>query len=120
MQSPVTNWPQAAALLPPGTWVKAVSDQGICKEYKRHNPGLKVVFRYEYNSRQHLQGDYHDLAREYFGSFIDGTFWQQQHYLYMDAIEEWNEYLANSQDAAERGRWVAWCRAVNEVWTNEY
>lgn len=120
MQSPPPNWTQAAALLPAGTWVKAVSDQGICREYKRVNPGLKVVFRYEYNDRQHLEGDYHELARNYFRAFIDGTFWQQKHYLYMDAIEEWNEYLANSQDAAERGRWVAWCRAVNEVWTNEY
>lgn len=120
MQEPVQNWPSAAALLPAGTWVKAVSDQGLCRDFKAHNPGLKVVFRYEFNRHQHLEGDYHQLARDFFGRFIDGTFWQQEMWRYIDAIEEWNEYLANSQDAAERGRWLAWCKAVNEVWTNEY
>jgi len=107
-------------MLPAGTWVKAVSQQGLCKEFKRVNPGLKVVFRYEYTDRQHLQGDYKVLARQFFSSFIDGTFYQQEMYKAIDGIEEWNEYLANSQSSTERAEWVKWCRAVNEVWTQEY
>jgi hypothetical protein len=120
MQTAVNDWPQAVALLPAGTWCKAVSEQGLCREIKQTNPGVKVVFRYEYNPHQHLQGDYHELARVFFRAFIDGTFYSQEYYRHIEAIEEWNEYLANSQDAEERGRWLAWCRAVNEVWTNEY
>ena len=120
IQTPVDNWPEAVALLPNGTWCKAVSEQGICLEYKRINPTLKVVFRYEYNNEQDLQGDYKELAREYFSKFIDGTFYANKHYLAIDAIEEWNEYLADSQSAAEKAQWVAWCKAVNEVWTQEY
>lgn len=120
IQTSVPNWTQAAALLPAGTWCKAVNEQGLCLEYKRVNPGIKVVFRYEYNDRQHLQGDYHELARTFFRQFIDGTFYAQEIYKSINAVEEWNEYLANSQTTAERNQWVAWCRAVNEVWTNEY
>jgi hypothetical protein len=120
IQTPVNDWTQAVALLPNETWVKAVNEQGLCLKYKEINPALKVVFRYDYNKRQNLIGDYKELARAFFASFIDGTFYQQEIYKSIDAIEEWNEYLADSQDAAERARWVAWCRAVNEVWTQEY
>ncbi len=138
MQSAVRDWPNAVKLLPAGTWCKSLNDQHLCRDLKAVNPGVKVVFRYEFNQHQHLQGDFHDLARDFFSRFIDGTFWEQELYRYMDAIEEWNEYLANSQTFSvrnfipwlkdkvknivfsERAQWLAWCKAVNEVWTNEY
>lgn len=119
-QGAVQNWPNAVAKLPAGTWCKSLNDQHLCRDIKAVNPGVNVVFRYEFNKHQSLQGDFHDLARDFFSRFIDGTFWQQELYRYMDAIEEWNEYLANSQGPSERAQWLAWCTAVNEVWTNEY
>lgn len=119
-QGTVQNWPNAVKLLPAGTWCKSLFDQHLCRDIKAVNPGVKTVLRHEFNRHQNLQGNYHDLARDYFSRFIDGTFFEQQLYKWIDGVEEWNEYLANSQSPSERANWLAWCKAVNEVWTNEY
>lgn len=121
-QSAVRDWPDAIKLLPAGTWCKVVYDQHMCRDIKAVNPGVKVVFRY-IDSPQTPSRDYEEckaIARRFFAKWIDGTFWEQQLHKYMDAVEEWNEYLANSQDAQERQMWLTWCKAVNSVWTNEY
>ena len=123
VQRGVPDWLNCLPHLPPGTWVKVVNDQAICREIKSVNPALNVVFRYEDTDDQRPSTDYEtnkDIARTFFSKFIDGTFWQQQFYLYMDAVEEWNEYLANSQSTSERAMWDNWCAAVNDVWFNEY
>jgi hypothetical protein len=120
MQGAVQNWPNAIKLLPAGTWCKSLNDQHLCRDLKAVNPGIKTVFRYEFNRHQNLVGNYKDLARDFFSRFIDGTFWEQKLYLYIDAIEEWNEYLANSQSSVERMNWLNWCKAVNDVWSMEY
>lgn len=123
-QTPVRDWPDAIKILPKGTWCKSVNDLHLCRDFKKHNPGVKTVYRYEYNKKQHL-GDQKDetltrKARDFFNKFIDGTFYEQELYKYIDGIEEWNEYLATSQSEEETQLWVRWCKAVNEVWTNEY
>lgn len=121
-QTAVQDWPDAVKLLPAGTWCKVIYDQHMCRDIKATNPGVKVVFRY-IDSPQTPSPDYNECvvrARQFFAKWIDGTFWEQQLYKHMDAVEEWNEYLANSQDAAERQMWLTWCKAVNDVWTNEY
>jgi hypothetical protein len=123
-QYPVRDWPKAIKNLPVGTWMKSVNDMHMCRDFKKHNPGVKVVFRYEYNDKQHL-GNQTDTtltskARTFFKAFIDDTFFEQELYLFVDAIEEWNEYLGDSQSEEERSLWVRWCDVVNKVWYDEY
>lgn len=122
-QAGIPNWLDAVRNQPAGTWNKAVNDLHMCRDLKATNPGTKTVFRKEYNRNQNIPPTYEgkkEKAREFFSTFIDGTFWQQQLYRYIDAVEEFNEYLANSQEEPERANFIEWCRAVNEVWTNEY
>lgn len=122
-QEAIQDWPTAIKLWPAGAWHKTVNDQHMCRDIKLYNPGLKTVFRHVYDGKQHPSDNYDEnvaKAREFFASFIDGTFFQQELYKYMDAIEEWNEYFANSMPTAECARWISWCEAVNWVWYNEY
>ena len=57
-------------------------------------------------------------AREFFASFVDDTFrGLAQH---VDAVQEWNEYFANSQSTAEKAEWIAWAQACVDVWRDEY
>lgn len=122
-QRPFDNWPQATSSLPDGTVFKSVDDLHILREVKQLNPLFKTVFRKEYTRDQHPSTDANanrEKARQFFSTFIDGTFWQQELWRYIDFIEEWNEYLANSQTEQERLMWLNWCEAVNWVWKNEY
>jgi hypothetical protein len=123
VQSGIPGWLDPIKAQQSGTWNKAVNDLSICRELKKANPGAKVVFRKEYNRYQNVPPDYEgkkEKARKFFNTFIDGTFWEQEFYKYIDGIEEFNEYLANSQGEEERSHWIEWCRAVNDVWTTEY
>lgn len=122
-QRPIPDWPTAVAQLPAGTWCKSVDDLHLCRDLKQHNPGVMTVFRKEYTAEQRPSPDLEtnkQLARRFLNTFIDGTFWDQGLYQWIDAIEGWNEYLANSQTEPERLMWLSWCRAINEVWSEEY
>lgn len=118
-QSGTPGWLEAIAKLPAGTWQKVVNDQHMCGDLKAANPGLKVVFRYHYTSRQRPSPDYDQnviIARRFFNAWMDGSFWEQELWRPMDGVEEWNEYLANSQDETERAMWLSWLTAVCDVW----
>lgn len=122
IQTPVPDWNRTLTRFPDGTWIKAVDNVQLLDEAKRLHPGIKTVLRHWYDGGQ-IFGTTDQLvlrnrAREFFNTFIDGTFAQFAHNV--DAIEEWNEYNATShtgQDLAER---VAWADAVSWVWSNEY
>lgn len=115
LQRPVDDWPEAAAKLPAGAVFLAVDDLHVCKTAKEHNPGLITVFRHKADT-QHPSGDYESnkqLARDYFETFIDGTFWQQELWRYIDYFKEWNEYPMDTLH-------FSWLMAVCDVWETEY
>lgn len=122
-QAPVNDWPRAAARLPAGTNIKAVDNAGILREAKAHNRRLRTILRHWYDHGQIFGGSYDQnkgRAREFFHSFIDGTFFRDKFYETTDLIEEFNEYLANSQNDAERADRVRWATAAADVWLNEF
>lgn len=114
LQRPVNDWPQAAAKLPIGAPFLSVNDLHLCRDAKGVNPGLVTVFRK--HTTQHPSSDQEanrQLARQYFASFIDGTFWQQELWRYIDIYKEWNEYPMDANH-------FSWLQAVCWVWKNEY
>ena len=120
-QNPVNDWPRAVAILPAGYWIKAVDNVQLLNEAKGVNPGIKTVLRHHYDTGQIFGGSLEEnkvRARQFFSTFIDGTFDQYAHSV--DAIEGFNEYYANSQNAQEKTDRLNWIIAANEVWTNEY
>ena len=118
MQGNVDRWPPAAALLPDGAPMK-FTDGGPQRavESKGINNTLHTAVRHVVWD-QGLRGNYHDLARKHFAGFVDETF--RKHAWAVDAVFEWNEYLANSQTQEERNEWIKWARACVDVWGNEY
>lgn len=115
LQRPVNNWPQAAAKLPAGAPFVAVDNLHLCRDAKISSPGLRTVYRKHWWTQHpstNLEAN-KALARQYFAEFIDGTFWQQELWRYIDYYKEWNEY---PMDAAH----FSWLQAVCWVWRNEY
>ena len=126
MQRPIDGWLDAVAKLPPNTPVLSVDDIHVLKDAKATNPNVKTVFRKWWSDKQGYAGFSSNLegakeaAREYFDSFIDGTWEQQELWRYVDYVKEWNEYIATSQGESERQDIIAWLTAVNTVWNEEY
>lgn len=121
MQSTVPGWLDAVAKLPAGVPVKAVNDYFMCRDIKARNPNVKTVFRHVYAPQQ-PSGNYDEnlaLARHFFSTFIDGTWFQQEIYKYVDYIEEWNEYLANTTAGDELAIWLSWNKAVQVAWNEQ-
>lgn len=114
MQTPTNDWTRAVAKLPAGAVVLACNDLHLLRDAKAANPNIITVFR-----RVVAQAPSTDLeankqlARQYFASFIDGTFWQQELWRHIDVYKEWNEY---PMDAAH----FSWLQAVQWVWRYEY
>lgn len=120
-QNPVNDWPRAVAVLPAGYWIKAIDNVQLLNEAKGINPGIKTVLRHHYDTGQQFDGGIEGnkvRARQFFATFIDGTFDNYAHNI--DAIEGFNEYLANSQNATEIQQRVDWVTAAADVWKNEY
>ena len=111
------HWPAAAGQLPAGAPVKVVDGVQRCVEAKAVNPDCYTVVRH-HTEDQNPSGDLHEKARAFFATFVDESFRQIAHAV--DAVGEWNEYYANSQDTEERNRWIAWTAAAVEVWRDEY
>lgn len=123
LQRPFNNWPPILAPLPNRTPFKSVDDLHLLRDAKQVNPQWLTVFRKGYTQSQQPGSSTavnRQKARDFLATFIDGTFWEQRLWRYIDSIEEWNEYLANSQTEQEKLIWLNWCEAVCWVWANEY
>lgn len=121
LQRPINGWLDAVAKLPPSTPIKFIDNVQALAEIKAHRGDLFTVLRHFYDNRQIFGGDYEhrkNVAREFFATFIDGTFDNYAHAV--DAIEDWNEYLANSQNTTERNERILHAKAMADVWKNEY
>lgn len=118
IQGAADGWPDAARRLPKGTPIKFVDGVQRAVEAKAVNPDLYTVVRHHVTSQPLPGGDKVPAARAFFQSFVDESFmkiaWA------VDAVQEWNEYLADSQTPAERAQWTDWVRAVVKVWREEY
>ena len=121
LQRPIDSWVEAAKKLPAGTPIKFIDNVQALAEIKAHKPDIFTVLRHFYDNRQIFGGDYEhrkNVAREFFATFIDGTF--ENYASAVNAIEDWNEYIANSHTTAERNERILHARAMAEVWKNEY
>lgn len=119
-QDNVQGWPEAVRQLPAGTWCKVFQVE-MARDIKAVNPGVRVVFRYWDDPNQQFDGDYSAAikrAREFYARWCDGTFAQYAQFL--DAFEGWNEFIANSQNPAERLARIWSVQAKIEVWEEEY
>ena len=122
LQRTVPNWLEAVQRLPDRALVKSVDQGQVFREVKSINPSIYTCLRHHYDHAQHFggsQADNFSRARQFFESFIDQTF-VTDIAPYCDFIEEWNEYLANSQGAAELKERLSWAQAAAEIWQNEY
>ena len=111
------DWPDAVAKLPPGAPVKVIDGVQRCPEAKSVNPDVYTVVRHHVDE-QNPGGDQHQIARDFFASFVDGSF--RQIAWAVDAVQEWNEYFSNSQGQAERDTWINMARAFVDVWRDDY
>lgn len=117
LQGNVDDWPAAVRRLPAGAPLKVVDGVQRCVEAKAVNPGVYTVVRHHV-STQNPTGDMREQARRFFDSFIDASFMAIAGSV--DAVQELNEYFANSQTNEERQRWVEWITACVDVWREEY
>jgi len=122
-QRPIDGWLQPVSLLPKNTPFLSTNDLHMLRDAKGVNPGLRTVFRKEWNGKQHFTPDYQAAkqnARDFFNSFIDGTWQQQELWAHIDTMKEWNEYVATTNNEAERQLIITWLQAVTTVWNTEY
>jgi murein DD-endopeptidase MepM/ murein hydrolase activator NlpD len=122
-QAAVDNWEEALHRLPDGALIKAVDQGSMLRTAKLINPNLTTMLRH-FGGPQNIHDyrgfeAYKQLARDFFATFIDGTF-RQQYAQHTDLIQEWNEYLASSHSGAELQDRLDWAEAVAWVWKNEY
>lgn len=74
-QRPITYWLDAIKILPAGAPFLAVDDVHMLRDAKLANPGILTIFRKKIDV-QHFATNFEDakqLARDYFNTFIDGT-----------------------------------------------
>ena len=119
VQNGVSNWLDAVGRLPGNTWIKIFSEQQGQEIKARGN--YKVVRRHWYDHSQIFGGSFEEnkqRARTFFNSFINETF--RQYAKNIDAIEGWNEFVANSQNQQEVEDRIRWVQASQQVWTQEY
>jgi GH25 family lysozyme M1 (1,4-beta-N-acetylmuramidase) len=121
-QAATDNWPAAIA----GTFpfvTKAVDRADLLREAKQHNPNVFTILRHWYDGHQVPGGptveENLQCARDFFATFVDETF-RTQYAPHVDAIESFNEYLADSQTLGEKRIWLAWAEAAARVWRDEY
>lgn len=122
-QKPINGWLEPIKLLPPNAPVLAVDDIHMLRDVKGVNPQVRTIFRKYWSNDQGFTPDYEEAknkARNYFNSFIDGTWQQQELWAFVDVVKEWNEYVASSQGEIERQLILTWLNAVTTVWNQEY
>lgn len=122
-QKPINDWLNAIRILPANAPFLAVDDVHMLRDAKGANPSIRTIFRKYWSNNQGFTSNYEEAknkARQYFNSFIDGTWQQQEMWRYVDIVKEWNEYVASSQNEAERQQIITWLQAVTTVWNTEY
>lgn len=129
LQTSVPNWLEAVVKMPAKTLVKSVTVQQLA-EAKAHNGGVYTMLRYVNDGMQQVnpsdtEATRENRARAWFNSFIDGTFLNGStsdffHWRATDIIGFWNEYMANSQTAAEKEMWWKQERTAARIWRDEY
>jgi len=118
LQKTVPNWTEAVQLLPDHSLVKVIDQGQLFQVVKSINNNIYTCLRHHYDRKQVFGGSYDEniqRAKDFFNSFIDETF-KTQIAPYTDFVEEWNEYLADTQNEQEVEERVTWCRAACEVW----
>ena len=117
-QGDVPDWPRVVSR----TICKKAIDRGdILKTAKLINPKVFTILRHHVGN-QEFGGTWEDnvqRALDFFSRFIDGTF-DEKYAPYVDAIEEYNEYLANSHTPEEVQMRLMWALACAHVWEHEY
>ncbi|MCB0156445.1 MAG: N-acetylmuramoyl-L-alanine amidase [Anaerolineae bacterium] len=119
-QKPIDRWPEAAAVLPNHSVIKAIDNVQMLHEARGYNPTFFTVLRH--HVAQNLPAnvdDFKDAARVFFRSFIDDHTFRSLAKS-VSAVQHWNEYYGNGQPAEEKARWVLWDAACVEVWNKEY
>lgn len=117
IQNSPRDWPAAVARLPAKTPVKMVLGVERCREAKAANPTVRTWYRWV-GGQPLPSSNFEAHARTWLNQFVDGTFRREA--AWVDWIGEYNETLANSQDAAEKARWLALHTAMAKVWAEEY
>lgn len=122
-QDTTPGWIDALQRCPDGVLVKAVDRADILRMAKQQKPGCVTLLRHWYDHSQHYDFAPYpvklDRARNFFNSFLDGTFYQQ-YAPYVDIIAGYNEVWAESHTAAERADRVEQERAMIEVFKAEH
>lgn len=119
VQQGVPNWLDAVSITPAGTWHKVFSDQQAPEIKSRGD--YKVVRRHHYDHGQHFGGNWDEnieRARLFFSTFVNDTF--RDHAWAIDAIEGWNEFIANGMTPEQYAAREIWVKASQHVWTTEY
>lgn len=122
LQQSVNGWTEAIERLPDKSIIKAVDRGDLLRTVKQINPHIKTALRHWYDGDQHFGGSVEDnrnRARQFFSTFIDGTF-REQYAAHVNIVVEFNEYLASSHTGAELDDRLRWAEAVAWVWSNEY
>jgi murein DD-endopeptidase MepM/ murein hydrolase activator NlpD len=126
-RGPVDDWPRAVAILPDGYVIKSIDDVQMLAQTKSINPNLPTILRHYYQAQvpgDSVQDNY-QRARDFFDTFIDGTFMNGEthgwnHAAATDYVEGWNEYFGNGMPPDERQNFIYWARAAAEIWATEY
>lgn len=102
--------------------VKAVDEGALLVEAKQANPNCFTLLRHCEDSFQVFGGDWATnllRADAWFKKFIDGTF-IEKYAPFVDAISEYNEYVANSNTPEELAERVMSAEAMAYTWKTKY
>ena len=119
-QKSTPDWPEVIPGDPP-LCVKGIDCGDLLVRAKQENPNTFTILRH-WGFHEVFGGTWDQncqRARDFFATFIDGTF-DTEFAPHVDAIEEFNEYLANSQTPEEVAERLLWAEAAAWVWKYEY
>jgi murein DD-endopeptidase MepM/ murein hydrolase activator NlpD len=126
IQATVPDWLEAVERLPDRSLVKSVDQGQVFSEVKaiasKRGINIYTCLRHWYDPGQVFGGNLEankQKARDFFDTFIDNTFIRDIA-PHCDFVEDWNEYLANSQNQNEINERAVWAAAAAEVWQHEY
>lgn len=118
-RDPIKDWPQAVARLKPGTPVKFFWTEAA-REAKAFNPHIIAIRRHHIDHQDPylFAADKAQAARNFFNTFVDGTF--LQYAAYWNCIEELNEYASHTNPPAELAEKIEWAITCARIWHDEY
>ena len=122
-QETVPGWDECIPRLPDKVLIKTVDRGDMLRTAKQIRPGCITLLRHHYDDNQTYDFASYatklDRAKNYFDSFLDGTFYEQ-YKNYVDIIGLWNEVWAESQTAAEKADRIEQERAFLEVFNRDH